>query len=98
MNQPPVRYELIKTCAQTGARRGRLHTPHGVIETPCFMAVGTQATVKAMTPRDLKEVGASIVLANTYHLHLRPGHELVKEMGGLHEFSQWHGPILFAVN
>lgn len=94
MNQPPVRYELIKTCAQTGARRGRLHTPHGTIETPCFMAVGTQATVKAMTPRDLKEVGAGIVLANTYHLHLRPGHELVKEMGGLHEFSQWHGPML----
>ena len=94
MNQPPVRYELIKTCAQTGARRGRLHTPHGIIETPCFMAVGTQATVKAMTPRDLKEVGAGIVLANTYHLHLRPGHELVKEMGGLHEFSQWHGPML----
>lgn len=94
MNQPPVRYELIKNCAQTGARRGRLHTPHGTIETPCFMAVGTQATVKAMTPRDLKEVGAGIVLANTYHLHLRPGHELVKEMGGLHEFSQWHGPML----
>ncbi|MBR5949109.1 MAG: tRNA guanosine(34) transglycosylase Tgt [Clostridia bacterium] len=94
MNQPPVRYELIKTCAQTGARRGRLHTPHGTVETPCFMAVGTQATVKAMTPRDLKEVGAGIVLANTYHLHLRPGHELVKELGGLHEFSQWHGPML----
>ncbi|MBR3299582.1 MAG: tRNA guanosine(34) transglycosylase Tgt [Clostridia bacterium] len=94
MNQPPVRYELIKTCAQTGARRGRLHTPHGTVETPCFMAVGTQATVKAMTPRDLSEVGAGIVLANTYHLHLRPGHELVRELGGLHEFSQWHGPML----
>lgn len=94
MNQQPVRYELIKTCAQTGARRGRLHTPHGTVETPCFMAVGTQATVKAMTPRDLTEVGAGIVLANTYHLHLRPGHELVKQMGGLHEFSQWHGPML----
>ena len=94
MSQQPVRYELIKTCAQTGARRGRLHTPHGTVETPCFMAVGTQATVKAMTPRDLEEVGAGIVLANTYHLHLRPGHELVKELGGLHEFSQWHGPML----
>ena len=94
MNQQPVKYELIKTCAQTGARRGRLHTPHGTVETPCFMAVGTQATVKAMTPRDLTEVGAGIVLANTYHLHLRPGHELVKQMGGLHEFSQWHGPML----
>ena len=90
----PVYYELIKTCKQTGARLGRLHTPHGVIDTPCFMAVGTQATVKAMTPRDLKEVGAGIVLSNTYHLFLRPGHELVKEAGGLHEFSQWHGPML----
>ena len=90
----PVYYELIKTCKQTGARLGRLHTPHGVTDTPCFMAVGTQATVKAMTPRDLKEVGAGIVLSNTYHLFLRPGHELVKEAGGLHEFSQWHGPML----
>lgn len=93
MNQP-VYYEPIKQCKQTGARLGRLHTPHGVIDTPCFMAVGTQATVKAMTPRDLKEVGAGIVLSNTYHLYLRPGHEIVKEAGGLHEFSQWHGPML----
>ena len=91
---PPVYYELIKTDKHTGARLGKLHTPHGVIDTPCFMAVGTQATVKAMTPRDLKEVGAGIVLGNTYHLFLRPGHELVKEAGGLHEFSQWHGPML----
>lgn len=58
------------------------------------MCVGTQATVKAMTPRDLKEIGAGIMLSNTYHLHLRPGHELVREAGGLHEFSQWHGPML----
>lgn len=94
MNELPVWYELIKTDAKTGARRGRLHTPHGVIETPTFMCVGTQATVKAITPRDLKEIGAGIVLANTYHLHLRPGHETVKEFGGLHEFSQWHGPML----
>ena len=93
VNQP-VYYEPIKQCKQTGARLGRLHTPHGVIDTPCFMAVGTQATVKAMTPRDLKEVGAGIVLSNTYHLYLRPGHEIVKEAGGLHEFSQWHGPML----
>lgn len=90
----PVYYELIKTDKHTGARLGKLHTPHGVIDTPCFMAVGTQASVKAMTPRDLKEVGAGIVLANTYHLFLRPGHELVREAGGLHEFSQWHGPML----
>lgn len=90
----PVRYELVKTDSRTGARLGKLHTPHGVIDTPCFMCVGTQATVKAMTPRDLKEIGAGIMLSNTYHLHLRPGHELVREAGGLHEFSQWHGPML----
>lgn len=69
----PVRYELVKTDSRTGARLGKLHTPHGVIDTPCFMCVGTQATVKAMTPRDLKEIGAGIMLSNTYHLHLRPG-------------------------
>ena len=90
----PVRYELVKTDSRTGARLGKLHTPHGVIDTPCFMCVGTQATVKAMTPRDWKEIGAGIMLSNTYHLHLRPGHELVREAGGLHEFSQWHGPML----
>lgn len=88
------KYELIKTCKQTGARLGRLHTPHGVIETPCYMPVGTQATVKAMTPRDLNEVGASIILANTYHLYMRPGHELVREAGGLHSFMSWNKPIL----
>ena len=66
----PVRYELVKTDSRTGARLGKLHTPHGVIDTPCFMCVGTQATVKAMTPRDLKEIGAGIMLSNTYHLHL----------------------------
>ncbi len=93
MNQP-VWYELIKTCKQTGARLGKLHTPHGTIDTPCFMAVGTQATVKAVLPRDLKEIGAGVVLSNTYHLYLRPGHELVKEAGGLHRFMRWDGPIL----
>lgn len=87
-------YELIKTCRQSGARLGRLHTPHGTIDTPCFMPVGTQATVKAMTPRDLNEVGAGIILSNTYHLYLRPGHELVKEAGGLHSFMGWDKPIL----
>ena len=77
-----IRYELIKTCKQSGARLGRLHTPHGVIETPIFMPVGTQATVKSMTPEELKEiVEAQIILSNTYHLYLRPGHELVKEAG-----------------
>jgi queuine tRNA-ribosyltransferase len=89
-----VKYELIKTCAQTGARLGRLHTPHGVIETPTFMPVGTQASVKGMSPEELKTLGAEIILSNTYHLFLRPGHELVKEAGGLHKFMNWDRPIL----
>jgi len=88
------RFEVIKTCKQSGARLGRLHTPHGVIETPCYMPVGTQATVKAMTPRDLKEIGSQIILSNTYHLYLRPGHELVRQAGGLHGFMNWDKPIL----
>ena len=86
-----IRYELIKTCKQSGARLGRLHTPHGVIETPIFMPVGTQATVKSMTPEELKEIGSQIILSNTYHLYMRPGHDLVKEAGGLHKFMR---PIL----
>lgn len=89
-----ITFELLKTCKQTGARRGRLHTPHGTIETPCYMPVGTQATVKAMRPEDVRDVGAQIVLANTYHLHLRPGEALVKEAGGLHRFMNWAHPIL----
>ena len=94
MRNPAFRFELLHVCAQSGARRGRLHTPHGVIETPCYMPVGTQATVKAMLPRDLKEIGTMILLANTYHLFERPGHELVREAGGLHTFMRWDGPIL----
>ena len=89
-----IKYELIKECKQSGARLGRLHTPHGVIETPIFMPVGTQATVKAMTPEELKEMNAQIILSNTYHLYLRPGHDLVKEAGGLHKFMNWDRPIL----
>lgn len=89
-----VTYELIKTCRQTGARLGRLHTPHGVIDTPTFMPVGTQASVKGMSPEELKDLGAQIILSNTYHLFLRPGHELVKEAGGLHRFMNWDRPIL----
>ena len=77
-----VKYELIKQCSKTGAREGRLHTPHGVFDTPIFMPVGTQATVKAMSPHELKEMGAGIILSNTYHLFLRPGEGLVKEGGG----------------
>jgi len=89
-----VRYELIKTCAQTGARLGRVHTPHGVIDTPTFMPVGTQATVKGMSPEELKSLGAQIILSNTYHLFLRPGHELIREAGGLHKFMNWDRAIL----
>jgi len=90
-----ITYELLHICKQSGARRGVIHTPHGDIQTPIFMPVGTQATVKAMTPDELKEmVQAQIILANTYHLFLRPGHELVKEAGGLHKFMNWDRPIL----
>ncbi len=89
-----ISFELVKTCRQSGARLGILHTPHGDIETPCYMPVGTQATVKAMTPRDLEDVRAGIILSNTYHLYLRPGHDLVREAGGLHTFMHWNHPIL----
>lgn len=92
--KPAITYELLHVCKQTGARRGIVHTPHGDIQTPVFMPVGTQATVKSMTPEELKEVGAQIILANTYHLFLRPGHELIKEAGGLHKFMHWDRPIL----
>lgn len=87
-------FEVTKTCAQTGARLGVLKTPHGDIHTPVYMPVGTAATVKAMTPRELKEIGAEIILSNTYHLHLRPGEDLIKEAGGLHRFMGWDKPIL----
>ena len=89
-----VKYELIKTCAQTGARLGRVHTPHGVIDTPTFMPVGTLASVKGVSPEELEALGAQIILSNTYHLFLRPGHELVREAGGLHRFMNWNRPIL----
>ena len=92
--QPPIRYELIKTCKQTGARLGIVHTPHGSFETPAFMPVGTQATVKTMAPEEIKAMGANIILSNTYHLWLRPGHEIVKQAGGLHKFMNWDGAIL----
>jgi len=89
-----IKYEFIKACKQTGARLGRLHTPHGIIDTPTFMPVGTQATVKGMSPEELKALGAQIILSNTYHLFLRPGHELVEQTGGLHKFMNWDRPIL----
>ncbi|GAA4064430.1 tRNA guanosine(34) transglycosylase Tgt [Amphibacillus indicireducens] len=89
-----IRYELIKTCKQTGARLGRVHTPHGSFETPIFMPVGTLATVKTMTPEELKAINAEIILSNTYHLWLRPGEDIVQEAGGLHQFMNWDRPIL----
>jgi len=89
-----MRFEISHRDTTGFARRGRMHLPHGTIETPVFMPVGTQATVKAMTPRDLDEVGAQIILGNTYHLMLRPGAGLIEQMGGLHRFMAWHSPIL----
>lgn len=88
------KFELIKEEKYTKARLGRIHTPHGVIDTPVFMPVGTRATVKAMTPEEVESLGAQIILSNTYHLYLRPGHDLIKEAGGLHKFMNWHRPIL----
>ena len=90
----PANFDLLAIDSATGARRGRLHTRRGVIETPAFMPVGTQGTVKGMLPEQLREVGAQVILANTYHLYLRPGHDLVRQLGGLHRFMQWDGPIL----
>jgi len=87
------RFELLAT-DPTGARLGRLTTPHGLIETPAFMPVGTAATVKGQTQQDLEALGVQILLANTYHLYLRPGHELIRELGGLHRFMSWPHPIL----
>lgn len=89
-----ITYELIKTDKQTGARLGIVHTPHGSFETPAFMPVGTQATVKTMSPEELKEMGAGIILSNTYHLWLRPGHDIIREAGGLHKFMNWDRAIL----
>ena len=87
-------YETIATDKYTGARAGILHTPHGDIETPIYMPVGTQATVKGVYPKDLDDAGAQIILANTYHLYMRPGDEIVKQAGGLHKFMNYHKPIL----
>ena len=89
-----VSFELLHVCTQSGARLGVLHTPHGDVDTPVYMPVGTQAVVKAMTSREMKEIGASILLANTYHLHIRPGEDLVQKAGGLHRFMAWDRPIL----
>ncbi len=90
----PNHFQLLHQDATSSARCGLLTTAHGLIETPIFMPVGTNATVKAMRPADLMETGAQIILANTYHLYLRPGHRLVEQLGGLHRFMAWDGPIL----
>ena len=87
-------FTVVQKDLKTKARIGHLVTAHGDIETPCFMPVGTQGTVKAILPRDLREMGCQILLGNTYHLYLRPGHELVRSLGGLHKFMAWDGPIL----
>lgn len=88
----PIKYEI--QYKDGNARAGIIHTPHGDIETPIFMPVGTQATVKTMTPEELEEIGAQIILGNTYHLHLRPTDELINDFGGLHKFMNWNKPIL----
>lgn len=90
----PVSFELLHVSKDCGARAGILHTPHGDIETPVFMPVGTQATVKTTTPEELKAIGTQIILGNTYHLYLRPGTEIIKKAGGLHSFMHWDRPIL----
>lgn len=90
----PFAFELLARETRTRARLGRFHTPHGTVATPAFMPVGTRGTVKGITPRDLRELGSTMVLANTYHLHLRPGEDVVAALGGLHRFMGWDGPIL----
>lgn len=94
MVKPPVWYEHIKTEKHTGARLGILHTPHGDFETPMYMPVGTLATVKSLSPEELKEMGTGVILSNTYHLWLRPGEDIVEEAGGLHDFMNWDQGIL----
>ena len=90
----PSPFTLIKKSSECAARRGEVRTVHGSFETPVFMPVGTKATVKGVTPENLEEIGAGIILANTYHLFIRPGHELVRQLGGLHKFMAWDRPIL----
>src|SRR3954447_5336988 len=87
-------FELLKTDANSKARRGRLATAHGVVETPAFLPVGTQGSVKAVSPRELHELNAQIILGNTYHLYVRPGLDVIRHFGGLHRFMNWDGPIL----
>jgi len=90
----PVTFEITHVCKQSGARTGILHTPHGDVETPMFMPVGTQATVKFVSPEELKDIGSGVVLANTYHLWLRPGEDIVDQAGGVQKFMNYKGPML----
>jgi len=90
----PFQFDLIKQDSATSARLGKMTTPHGMVHTPAFMPVGTQGTVKSMLPEEIKNCGAEIILGNTYHLYLRPGHETIKKLGGLHRFMNWPDPIL----
>ncbi len=92
VSSPPIRFQITATCGQ--ARSGLLHTPHGTVETPAFMAIGTRAAVKGLTPDQLRDAGCPILLANTYHLMLRPGAEVIEQLGGLHRFMAWDGPVL----
>ena len=90
----PFSFDVIKKDETTEARLGKIMTPHGAVDTPAFMPVGTQGTVKALRPDEIRNCGAQIILSNTYHLYLRPGHEIIRKMGGLHTFMNWPGPIL----
>src|SRR5699024_5285703 len=87
-------FEILAKDKQTGARRGVFHTPHGDIQTPIFMPVGTAATVKSLLPSVIKDIGTQILLSNTYHLYLRPGSDIVRQAGGIHKFMNWNGPVL----
>ncbi len=87
-------FELLATDKKSGARAGVIHTAHGDVPTPIFMPVGTQATVKTLTPMQLEELDASIILANTYHLYLRPGGDTIADAGGIHRFMSWDRPVL----
>lgn len=88
------RFDVIKKDDKTAARMGEIKTARGTVQTPVFMPVGTQGTVKSMLPEEIKNCGAQMLLSNTYHLYLRPGHETIKELGGLHRFMNWPYPIL----
>jgi len=89
-----LEFRVLYKNGNSRARVGEIHTPHGRVETPVFMPVGTQGTVKALSPEDMEAMGVKIILANTYHLYLRPGHELIEKLNGLHRFMNWNGPIL----